>query len=168
MRSRLLLPFCGLGCATLPVTGANATGERLSVFEGFATTSGVRREKVGEVEDTNAVGTPVGKADVYQDRAVTTSRPIWFPRQGRARLEDEDFFRRAGDAEAATDVHAARERGVLLNRVGWVGTAVCFAAIIAGGSLSKDPNASQPLALGSSSAARWRRSRPARWSTSAW
>ncbi len=142
MSFRLLVVPCGLalGCATLPITGSPSTGEPLSVASGIAYSSHVEKAKVGEVQHKDARGRDLGKSEVYQERLVTTSHLVWQTKQGESAIDEEDFFRIAGETETADEIQKTRQTGVLLNRIGWGGAAVGLAGLGGAWAMSGDPN----------------------------
>jgi hypothetical protein len=106
-------------CATFPVTGVPATGQPLGIHYESSTHGYMTTEKVGEVQYRGAAGENLGTAGIYQDKAVVYHRLDWVPIQGNTVISDEDFFRIAGDREAAAEVHAHDRTGKIVNRVGW-------------------------------------------------
>jgi hypothetical protein len=119
-------------CASMPRTGMPATGEPLSVHTGTVEQHHTVKEKVGEVEHKTSDGKVVGTSEVYADRDVTTYRDVWYGMQGSTKIDDEDFFRIAGDKEAADEVRSYRETGVTMNRIGLVAIIVGAAAMAGG------------------------------------
>ncbi len=128
----LLSCLGGLGCASLPATGVQATGAPLGVQTGTVIEHHQVSEKVGDVEHTDSSGRTVGRSAVYANRTVTTERDIWFPTQGGQRIDDKDFFTIAGDREAADEVQRYREKGITMNRVGLVTAGIGIAALVGG------------------------------------
>jgi hypothetical protein len=107
------------GCASLPQTGVvTATGEPLRVESGTVIDEVKVKEKVGEVTHTDGAGRSVGRSEVYADRTKLVEREVWKTYQGARPLDDHDFFRLAGDKDAAAQIQESRETGVTLNHVG--------------------------------------------------
>jgi hypothetical protein len=118
------------GCATLPVTGTQATGEPVAVDSRLHTFQYTTQEKVGEVQYRDANGNSAGTSTVYADRVHTGQALVWKTYQGQSPLDDEDFFRITGDQATAQEIRESRETGILLNKIGWIGVAVGAAAIV--------------------------------------
>jgi hypothetical protein len=149
MTSRILAAALALvlgGCATLPGIGAPMTGEPLHVESRLVTDTYSVKEKVGEVQHKDAQGRSIGTSDMYQDRLVTSHHMVWHPVQGRDGIDDQDFFRIAGDTEAEEQVRQFRETGITLNRAGLGVIAASAASLIGGVVISR---ASGGSAIGS-------------------
>jgi hypothetical protein len=127
-----LLCLGGMGCASLPTTGAQANGEALGVYTGTVIEHHQVQEKVGEVEHKDAEGRSIGRSEVYANRTVTTEREVWYPTQGGQRIDDQDFFSIAGDKEAADKIQSYRESGITLNRIGLATLGAGVAAFVGG------------------------------------
>jgi hypothetical protein len=139
-----------VGCATMPKTGAPATGEPLSVQGQVVTDRHQVREKVGEVRYEDSAGRSLGKSDVYQDRTVYSNRLVWGTYQGLSRIDDYDFFKIAGDHATAQEVEDYRRTGVVMNRTGW-GMVLGGLAVGLGGNAAlheSSPGAGTGLLLG--------------------
>jgi len=107
------------GCATNPATGRHATGQPLGLqteAEHFAYN---QQQKVGEVQYRDAAGRSAGSANVYETKRISGTVLHWRPTQGGTVIDDQDFFRIAGDDNAAADIEDHRRQGVAMNRVGW-------------------------------------------------
>lgn len=117
-----LLALAGLaaGCATNPATGSPATGRSLGLQTEAEHFSYNRQQTVAEVRYRDSAGRPAGNANVYQTKRVSGTVIHWRPTEGGTVIDDQDFFRIAGDEKAAADIADHRRQGVLLNRVGWV------------------------------------------------
>lgn len=140
MISRAIWPLSAVlmtACATLPTTGTPATGERLSVDSRVLTHQWVEQAKVGEVVHKDSSGRRVGTSDVYEDRLRTSQELVWKPMQGMAPIDDEDFFRIAGDEEGLRQVRGYREIGLWLNRGGLGAAAVGVVGMVVGLALAK-------------------------------
>ncbi|HLM73224.1 MAG TPA: hypothetical protein VK459_11050 [Polyangiaceae bacterium] len=124
--------FAG-GCAHLPPTGAKATGEPLVVNTRTDHETVVIQQKVGEVTHRTSSGRYVGTSAIYENQTVALPDLVyWQVFQGKEKLDDQDFFRIGGDADAAAEIAAMRDNGVTLNRVGIVIFALGSAAAVSG------------------------------------
>jgi hypothetical protein len=128
----LVVLLVSSGCATLPRTGAPATGEPLAVKTDVLYSRATVREKVGTVEHRDSGGRNVGTSELYEDRQVINSHLVWATYQGGSVIDEEDFFRIAGDTSAADSIRRSRHTGLWLNRAGW-GAAVGFGLLAVGG-----------------------------------
>jgi hypothetical protein len=130
----LLVPCLALlaGCATLPATGAPATGELLQVHAENVTHTWTSKDKVATVEHKDEHGRSIGQSDVYEDRQHSATSLEWFPQQGESRVDDQDFFAIAGDLKAAREIEDYRQNGLLMNHVGLGLVAAGVAALIGG------------------------------------
>jgi hypothetical protein len=120
------------GCATLPRTGTQATGEALSVQSHQETATWVEKTKVGEVENRDADGNLIGTSDVYQNQTRSADYTVWNGAQGQTVVDDQDFFQIAGDDAAADEIRSYRESGVTINRIGLVIGGVGLAGAVGG------------------------------------
>jgi hypothetical protein len=143
------------GCATLPKTGVvQATGEPLEVVWEQQTHEYVEQVKVAEVQHRDSQGRSLGSSDVVENKLRTYTTQRWYPAQGKSPLDDEDFFRIAGDARAAQEVREYREVGVLYNRLGIgfvaAGGAVAIASLTLKNApvIGKNPNVGLYSSLG--------------------
>jgi hypothetical protein len=127
------------GCATMPLTGVQPSGERLGIQNDVITTSHTEKQKVGEVQYKDSYGQSYGSASVYQDVEVREHQEVWYPAQGEQRIDEEDFFRIAGDEAAAKEAREYRETGVLMNRIGLGLLAGGLATVLGGKALNADP-----------------------------
>lgn len=97
------------GCRTMPITGTTATGQPLS--------------------------TGMGSATYYNDNLERrTAHAFDGYYQGAQKVDEEDFFRIAGDTQAADEVHAARARARFFQPVG-VGLLVAGASALGVGAV---------------------------------
>jgi hypothetical protein len=115
---KLFLTFALAGCAHLPTTGLQPSGDLLQVVQSSHQVHYAVKQKVGEVEYRDPYGRIVGTSNVYEDRLVTQNVLTWYPRQGQRRLDDYDFFRISGDEQAAQEISDYRNSGIVMNRVG--------------------------------------------------
>jgi hypothetical protein len=124
-------------CARLPPTGVPASGEPLVVDVRTEQRSYVGQQKVAEVVNRDRSGRVVGTSEVYEDRLVQYNVTSWQVFQGNDKLDDEDFFRIAGDLQAADRIASMRSSAVTTNRVGWVIFGIGLGALGAGLVLSQ-------------------------------
>lgn len=106
------------GCAHLPKTGTEATGEPLNVEFRTETHTYTTQAKVGEVVNRDSSGRVVGTSEVYENRTGSYDVMRWQVFQGDTRIDDQDFFRIGGDADTAREIAASRQSGVTMNRIG--------------------------------------------------
>lgn len=135
----MILAAGSWGCATLPKTGVESTGEPLNVEVRTETHTYVTQAKVGEVEHRDSRGRYVGSSSIYENRMGAYDITRWQVFQGETPIDDQDFFNIAGDTEAATQIATYRAKGVMMNRVGLGmaigGGALALASIILGSAL---------------------------------
>lgn len=137
LKMRTIAPFIAMaalttGCAHLPKTGTAANGQALFVDVNTENIQYVGKVKAGETVLKDANGNVVGTAESYEDKLMSYNITTWQTFQGEDKLDDEDFFRIAGDTQAADQIHDGRDRAVSLNRAGFVVLGVGLAAAIAG------------------------------------
>lgn len=106
------------GCAHLPKTGAEATGEPLAVDFRTETHTYQTQAKVGEVVNRDSSGRVVGTSEVYENRTGQYDVQRWQVFQGETPIDDQDFFRIGGDLATAKEIAASRQSGMTMNRVG--------------------------------------------------
>ncbi len=120
------------GCVTLPTVGTPATGERLGVRSFTETYSVTEQVKVGEVRHYNASGSTVGTSSVYADQTRLVSETKFRHYQGDSQVDEQDFFRIAGDVQAEQKVIDYRRNSVLLNKIGWSAVGVGAVMLVVG------------------------------------
>lgn len=120
------------GCAHLPKTGAEATGEPLAVDFRTETHTYQTQAKVGEVVNRDSSGRVVGTSEVYENRTGSYDVQRWQVFQGETRIDDQDFFRIGGDLDTAKEIAASRQSGMTMNRVG-IGMMIGGGALAVGG-----------------------------------
>jgi hypothetical protein len=123
---RLLLPVCLLVltcCATIPQTGALPSGEPLQLETTFETQRAMRPSRIGGAMLSD---TPVGES-----QAVTLVQMRWVPKQGESPVDDEDFFRIAGDERSANQIASYREKSLWLHRGGVIAALAGLASVVA-------------------------------------
>jgi len=106
------------GCAHLPKTGTEATGEPLNVEFRTETHTYQTQAKVGEVVNRDSSGRVVGTSEVYENRTGSYDVQRWQVFQGETPIDDQDFFRIGGDIETAKEIASSRQSGMTMNRVG--------------------------------------------------
>jgi hypothetical protein len=106
------------GCAHLPKTGVEATGEPLNVDFRTETHTYQTQAKVGEVVNRDSAGRVVGTSEVYENRVGSYDIQRWQVFQGETTIDDQDFFRIGGDLDTAKEIAASRQSGMTMNRVG--------------------------------------------------
>lgn len=137
--------------AKQPSTGAVATGEPLAVVDDVKTWVTHHKEKVGEAVHTDSRGNTVGRTNVYADRTRVHHKKVWYMVQGRERLDDEDFFRIAGDKQALKLTQDLRVQAKSRSRKGQITMGVgVLASIVA--IFVPQPLLRTGLALGGSAA----------------
>lgn len=142
------------GCAHLPKTGAEATGEPLNVDFRTETHTYTTQAKVGEVVSRDSSGRVVGTSEVYENRTGSYDVQRWQVFQGETPIDDQDFFRIGGDIETAKEIAASRQSGMTMNRVG-IGLMIGGGALaVAGYALGLAASSSDPN-TGSSTAPGW-------------
>jgi hypothetical protein len=148
------------GCAHLPTTGAEVSGEPLNVEMRTETQTYTTQAKVGEVVSRDSTGRVVGTSEVYENRTGSYDVQRWQVFQGDTPIDDQDFFRIGGDIASAKEIAASRQAGVTMNHVGIGmligGGAAALMGFILGPALatadangiSKSPGWALPLAYG--------------------
>jgi hypothetical protein len=112
------LALSSMGCATLPKTGVESTGEPLNVEIKTETHTYVSQAKVGEVVNRDSAGRVIGTSEVYENRVGSYDVTRWQAFQGGDEIDDQDLYRISGDIKTAKDIAAYRASGVLMNRIG--------------------------------------------------
>lgn len=133
--------------ANRPKTGAVATGEPLAVVDDIKTWTTTHKEKVGEAVHTDDRGNTVGKTNVYANRTRVHHKRVWYLAQGREKIDDEDFFRIAGDDDALKITQDLRAKAKKRNRNGNITMGVGLAASVAALFIDQ-PLARSGLAIG--------------------
>ena len=117
------------GCASLPKTGVESTGEPLNVEVRTETHTYVTQAKVGEVQHRDSSGRLVGTSSLYENQVGMYDVTRWQVFQGEEPIDDQDFFNIAGDTASATEIAEYRAKGVLMNRIG-IGMAIGGGALM--------------------------------------
>jgi hypothetical protein len=135
------------GCASNPATGLHATGQPLGVQTESESVAYRDQQKVGEVQYQNAAGQPDGSASVYRTTVGHATIIHWRPTQGGTVIDDQDFFRIAGDTATEREIDEYRRQGKALNRVGW-GLSVLGAGGVAASTLLMDESSKRARTIG--------------------
>jgi hypothetical protein len=117
--ARVLAASCLFGCATNPATGIAASGQPLGINTETEGIAWRERQKVAEIQYVDAAGNNAGSASLYETRVVNAIKLHWWPTQGGAVIDDQDFFRIARDDRAVAEIEDYRTRAKWLNRVGF-------------------------------------------------
>ncbi|MDI1476221.1 hypothetical protein [Polyangium sp. y55x31] len=120
------------GCAHLPKTGTESTGEPLNVEVRTETHTYVTQAKVGEVQHRDSSGRLVGTSSLYENQVGSYDVTRWQVFQGDTPIDDQDFYKIAGDTETANQIADYRSTGVTMNRVG-LGLAIAGGALAIAG-----------------------------------
>jgi len=118
--------------AQSPKTGAVATGDPLAVVDDLKVWTTTSKEKVAETTYTDSEGHEIGKGTTYADKTEVHTAKVWYLVQGPERIDDEDFFRIAGDNDSLQRTQEMRENAKKWNTRGkytMIGGAV---AVVAG------------------------------------
>lgn len=86
--------------AQAPKTGAVATGDPLGVVDDLKVWTTTSKEKVAETTYTDENGKEIGKGTTYADKTEVHTAKVWYLVQGPERIDDEDFFKIAGDNDS--------------------------------------------------------------------
>lgn len=96
-----------------------ATGEPLLLDVTTETHTYRTQERVATIQYRSSSGAPAGRAEIYEPRVGTCTKQLWRPMQGQQILDDQDFFRIAGDRVAADEIADHRARARAFNRIGF-------------------------------------------------
>ena len=84
---------------------------------------------------TAAVIAAAGCAQNYASTLPASGEPLAYDwssfRQGNTPIDEQDYYRIAGDGEAATQIQRTRTRGIFYNRAGWVLAAIGLGGLFA-------------------------------------
>ena len=117
------------GCVPNPATDVAASGETLKVQYSSGTGSYVSNDVVSTTVHKDADGKEVGSSDTYQPVEHSYQWNDWKYFQGREELDEQDFYRIAGDQEAADKIAGIRASASKKMKVG---ATVAAAGIVAG------------------------------------
>jgi len=119
---------CALGCASNPATGVMPTGEPLRVQYNSGTGTYVAHDKVGTAVHKDDHGNQLGTTDIYRPVAHSFAWSNWKYLQGGHELDEQDFYRLAGDQAAADEV--LRKRSAATTKM-TIGVSVLLASVAA-------------------------------------
>lgn len=127
----LLLPALA-GCATVRSEYTPATGEKLTVYDKAFQRSGVEQVAAGHEELRDANGHVIATNTRYENKEVHWTEHDWYTMQGDTRLDDESFFRIAGDSKAVQAYKQYHEDGSSTSTIGGVVTVIGLGLVGAG------------------------------------
>ena len=132
MRGKLLLIGLVLGgCATNPATGVASNGKPLLIKDESGTGTYVSNEVVSEDAIVDSEGNDTGlKVQHRADVQRTYAWRHWGYYQGQDKLDEQDYYRIAGDQRAADKIASARKSGVIRQSIG---APLMVAGLAAGG-----------------------------------
>lgn len=115
---KLVIACTAAGCAANPATGIGANGQPLRVRYSSGTGTYVSNDVVGTDVHRDSQGNEVGSTDHYQpvEHSYRWNDLEYF--QGRESLDEQDFFRIAGDEEAVDKIESIRSRASLQQKIG--------------------------------------------------
>jgi len=116
-------------CVPNPATDVAASGETLRVQYSTGTGTYVSNDVVSTTVHKDADGNEVGSSDTYQPTEHAYQWSDWKYFQGREELDEQDFYRIAGDQEAADKVAGIRAGAAKKMKYGAV---IATAGIVAG------------------------------------
>lgn len=129
------------GCLSVPTAqGIPATGEPLAVASEALTQETTTAHQVGTA--TTDSGGTVGIYEIEKHHSVVDVD--WTVSQGNSPIDDEDFFRIAGDRDAADDVQSHRSHARWFNRISLVALAGGLVTSLIGG-MEMDSSSGQAL-----------------------
>ena len=120
------------GCATVRSEYTPASGEKLSVYDKAIDRTGVQRNRAGEDEIRDSTGRVVATNTRYTDKEVHWTEHDWYGVQGGVRIDDESFFRIAGDDKATTAYKTYHEDGSSTSTIGGVVVGIGLGLVGAG------------------------------------
>lgn len=135
---RALLSLCvvvslvSASCASIPVTGAAATGEPLNVVETAQTFNVTSKVKTGEVTHRDRTGRTTGTSEITENRTRQVTEYDWKLTQGRALIDESDFYRIGGDLERSALVDEKRRGAQTVQTLGVVSIFAGIAIAVAG------------------------------------
>lgn len=120
------------GCATVRSDYTAASGEKLEVYDKAMQRAGMQRERAGEDEIRDATGRVIATNTRYTEKEVHWTEHDWYTMQGGVRIDDESFFRIAGDDKAVTTYKGYHEDGASSSTIGGVVTVIGLGLVAAG------------------------------------
>ncbi len=92
----------------------------------------MQRERAGEDEIRDATGRVIATNTRYTEKEVHWTEHDWYTMQGGVRVDDESFFRIAGDEKAVETYKAYHQDGASASTVGGVVTVIGLGLVAAG------------------------------------
>lgn len=135
----LAVSLVSASCASIPVTDAAATGERLEVIETSETFNVTRKVKVAEVTHRDRTGRKTGSSDITENRTRQVTEYDWKLTQGGSLVDESDFYRIGGDLERSALVDDKRRGAQTLQTLGVVSVVAGIAIAVAGAVLCYVP-----------------------------
>jgi hypothetical protein len=127
----LILPALA-GCATVRSEYTPATGEKLTVYDKAIQRSGVEQVASGQDQLRDATGRVIATNTHFENKEVHWTEHDWYTMQGETHLDDESFYRIAGDDKAVQDYTKYHEDGSSSNTLGGVFTVIGLGLVGAG------------------------------------
>ena len=124
-----LLPAC---ISSNPATGRAATGEPLRVKIESGSFAYTTNDVVGTSTIHDSNGNEVGTIEHHADREHTGTYHYFNLYEGSGKIDEQDFYRLAGDRDsvAAVGAHRASSR-----RTQWIGLSIAAASLAIGGAM---------------------------------
>ncbi|HEU0033925.1 MAG TPA: hypothetical protein VFQ53_25025 [Kofleriaceae bacterium] len=117
------------GCLKNPATGVPGTGAPLRVQYSTGTGTYVSNDVVSSTVHKDADGNEVGTSETYEEREHSFKWNDWKYFQGPDELDEQDYYRIAGDTQAADQVDKIRAGAARKMKVGAV---IAAASVVAG------------------------------------
>jgi len=117
------------GCAANPATGVASNGGPLRIRYATGTGSYVSNDVVGTDVHRDAQGNEVGSTDHVQAVQHSYQWNEWKYFQARDELDEQDFYRVAGDVQASDEVGRIRATAALKMKIGMP---IMIAGVVAG------------------------------------
>lgn len=106
------------GCASNPATGVAASGDMLRVRYSTGTGAYVSDDVVGTDVQRDSQGNEVGSTDHVQSVEHSYRWNDWAYYQGREELDEQDYYRIAGDTQAVSKIEGIRSRASRMQKIG--------------------------------------------------
>lgn len=119
------------GCIANPASGVASSGDTLRVQYSSGTGTYVSNDVVSTTVHKDSDGNEVGSSDTYEAREHQYQWSDWKYFQGREELDEQDFYRIAGDQEATDTIEQHRARAAKKMRIGVPIAVAGFVATIA-------------------------------------
>jgi hypothetical protein len=137
--TRMLLPFVLLGGCVIssnPAKGTAPTGAPLLVKSESGTGTYTSNDVVSTETVKDNAGNEIGTIEHREDREHSYDWHVFSLHQGADKLDEQDFYRIAGDQESESKVKSVRTKAIGRQRLGrWIaiGSLVLGAGMLAGG-----------------------------------